>query len=93
MSRFSVITLAILLGPATLSQVPTSDLAKPPANARHFTIASVAGPHGESWTWTAVDGTRMSRESLNLRGQVWEIDAAGVANADGIPCARRHAAR
>jgi imidazolonepropionase-like amidohydrolase len=85
MSRFGVITLAILLGPATLAQVSKADLAKPPANARHFTIASVAGPHGESWTWTAADGTRMSRESLNLRGQVWEIDAAGVANADGIP--------
>ena len=85
MSRFGAITLAIWLGPAALAQVPTSDLAKPPANARHFTIASVAGPHGESWTWTAVDGTRLSRESLNLRGQVWEIDAAGVVNTDGMP--------
>ena len=27
--------------------------------------------------WKAPDGTRMSRESLNLRGQVWEIDADG----------------
>ena len=35
--------------------------------------------------WKAPDGTRMSRESLNLRGQVFEIDAAGVAGTDGMP--------
>jgi imidazolonepropionase-like amidohydrolase len=84
MTRFALI-LAVLLAPATLAQVPTSDLATPPANARHFTIVSTAGPHGESWMWTTADGTRMSRESLNLRGQVWEMDATGKPGADGMP--------
>ena len=85
MSRFGVITVAVLLGSANFAQVPTADLAQPPANALHFTILSAAGPHGASWRWTAPDGRRMSRESLNLRGQVWELDAAGVAGGDGMP--------
>ena len=85
MSRFSVFAVSVLLGSATLAQVPTSDLARPPAGARQFTIVSVAGPHGESWMWTTPDGTRMSRESLNLRGQVFELDAAGTPGADGMP--------
>lgn len=85
MTRLVVLLLGVALGPALIAQTPTSDLAKPPATARHFTILSTAGPHGESWTWTAPDGTRMSRESLNLRGQVFELDASGTAGADGMP--------
>ena len=52
MSRFGAITLAIWLGPAALAQVPTSDLATPPATA-HISHLSTAGPHGESWMWSA----------------------------------------
>lgn len=85
MTRSGVIAVAVLLGSATSAQVPTSELVRPPANARQFTILSVAGPHGESWMWTMPDGTRMSRESLHLRGQVFELDAAGTSGADGMP--------
>jgi imidazolonepropionase-like amidohydrolase len=85
MTRFGVFAVAVLLGSAAPAQVPTSELARPPASARHFTILSVAGPHGESWMWTTPDGTRISRESLNLRGQVFELDAAGIPGADGMP--------
>ena len=83
--RLVALMLAVLLVSSTFAQVPTSDLARPPATARHLTILSTAGPHGESWMWKAPDGTRMSRESLNLRGQVFEMDAAGVAGTDGMP--------
>ena len=31
------------------------------------------------------DGTRMGRESMNLRGQVFELDSSGKAGADGMP--------
>ena len=68
-----------------VAQVPTSELAKPPSSARHFIIQSTGGKHGDSWMWTAPDGARMSRESMNLRGQVFELDARGVAGPDGMP--------
>ena len=66
-----------------LAQVPAAELAKPPANARHFVIQSTGGKHGDSWSWIAADGTRMGRESMNLRGQVFELDSSGKAGADG----------
>jgi hypothetical protein len=74
--------LALLLyiafaAPTAFAQTLKDDLAKPPAAARHYPIQSTAGPHGESWIWTAPDGTRMGRESINLRGQVFELDSAG----------------
>ena len=70
-----------------LAQVPASDLAKPPADARHFVIQSTGGKHGDSWIWVAADGTRMGRESMNLRGQVFELDSSGKAGTDGLPSA------
>ena len=68
-----------------VAQVPASELAKPPSGARHFIIQSTGGKHGDSWAWTAPDGARVSRESMNLRGQVFELDARGVAGPDGMP--------
>src|SRR5438874_3000096 len=70
---------------SVLAQVPTAELAKPPATARHFVIQSTGGKHGDSWTWTAPDGARMGRESMNLRGQVFELDSRGTIGADGMP--------
>ncbi|HEV8444328.1 MAG TPA: hypothetical protein VGQ27_12645, partial [Steroidobacteraceae bacterium] len=72
------------LGSAALAQVPADKLAKPPANARHFTIQSTAGKHGDSWIWTGPDGTLMGRETLVLRGQVFELDSSGKTGADGM---------
>jgi imidazolonepropionase-like amidohydrolase len=69
---------------ASWAQVPVADLAKPPADARHFVIVSTAGKHGEASEWTAPDGTRMGRFSLVLRGQVWEVDEASRYGADGM---------
>jgi len=74
----------VFLGSAALAQVPADKLAKPPANARHFTIQSTAGKHGDSWIWTAPDGTLMGRETLVLRGQVFELDSSGKTGADGM---------
>src|SRR5579864_8919429 len=64
-------------------QVPAAELAKPPAGARHFFIQSTGGKHGDSWSWLAADGSRMGRESMNLRGQVFELDSSGRAGGDG----------
>src|SRR5438045_1304640 len=79
------IGLAAAVASAALAQVPATELEKPPANARRFVIQSTAGKHGESWSWVAPDGMRMGRESMNLRGQVFELDSSGKAAADGMP--------
>jgi len=70
---------------SAFAQVPAADLAKPPSSARHFVIQSTGGKHGDSWSWVAPDGTRMARESMNLRGQVFELDSSGKAGTDGMP--------
>src|ERR1700733_4299885 len=77
--------LTVTVASAALAQTPVSDLAKPPANARHFVIQSTGGKHGDSWNWIAPNGARMGRESINLRGQVFEVDSEGKAGADGMP--------
>lgn len=64
-----------------------ASLATPPADARHFVIQSTGGRHGESWSWVLPDGTRMGRERMNLRGQVWEMDYSGQPGKDGLPVA------
>ena len=74
----------VLASSVAWAQVPTAELAKPPASARHFLIQSTAGKHGDSWTWVNADGTRMGRESLNLRGQVFELDSSGKPGKDGM---------
>jgi imidazolonepropionase-like amidohydrolase len=79
--------LMCALAPVSSAQVPAADLLKPPADARHFIIESTGGKHGDSWSWVTADGTRMGRESMNLRGQIWELDSSGKAGDDGMPAA------
>jgi imidazolonepropionase-like amidohydrolase len=79
------VAAAALLSSAGLAQVPVAELARPPANARHFVIQSTGGTHGDSWMWVTADGTRMGRESMNLRGQVFELDSSGRPGADRMP--------
>jgi hypothetical protein len=83
--RILCVALLSILSFATHAQVVKSALAQPPASATHYIIQSTAGRHGESWRWSTSDGTRMARESMNLRGQVWELDSSGRAGADGMP--------
>ena len=80
-------SLVLVASAAGLAQVPVAELAKPPANARHYIIQSTGGKHGDSYSWVTADGTRMGRESMNLRGQVFELDSSGKAGADGMPAA------
>src|ERR1700730_5469467 len=77
--------LCLVFAAAAQAQVPVAELAKPPAGARHFVIQSTGGKHGDSWSWISADGARMGRESMNLRGQVWEVDYSGTSGADGMP--------
>jgi imidazolonepropionase-like amidohydrolase len=65
------------------AQIP--DLTKPPASAQHFIIESTGGKHGDSWIWTDGNGNRRGRESMNLRGQVFELESEGKVGPDGMP--------
>ena len=62
----------LLFAEAAAAQVSVAELSTPPADARLFTIMSIAGRHGTTAQWRAPDGTQMGRLSLILRGQVWE---------------------
>jgi len=72
-----------LAASAVIAQTPVADLAKPPANATRYPVLSSAGRHGETAVWTARDGVRWSRESINLRGQIYETDQAATLRPDG----------
>lgn len=76
---------AVLLAHAATAQPSAADRAAPPPGARHFIIESTGGKHGDSWSWTAADGARMGKESMNIRGQRWEVSYRATAGADGMP--------
>jgi len=82
--KFPLGAILFVLSPFVVAQVPVEQLAKPPADATHYVIQSTAGKHGDSWMWTTADGTRLGRESMVLRGQVFELDARGRQGADGM---------
>jgi imidazolonepropionase-like amidohydrolase len=82
--RTLIILAAVLLAQTAAGQVPLADLAAPPADAQHFTIMSTAGKHGQSARWTTPDGIRMGRESILLRGQVFETDSAAHMGGDDM---------
>ena len=84
-ATFVIAGLAALFATSALSQTPAADLAKPPPGATHFIIESTGGKHGDSWSWVTPDGTRMARETWNLRGQAFDTDYVGKAGADGMP--------
>ena len=82
-SSWAIVLLAVTS--TAIAQTPKDQLLKPPATARHYVIQSTGGKHGDSWQWTAPDGTRLARESLGLRGQVFEMDSSGKPGPDGMP--------
>jgi imidazolonepropionase-like amidohydrolase len=79
-----ILLAAALLAETAVGQTPVADLAVPPADAQQFTIMSTAGKHGQSARWTTPGGIRMGRESILLRGQVFESDSAVQVGGDGM---------
>ncbi|MBB5716509.1 amidohydrolase family protein [Sphingomonas aerophila] len=69
-----------LAGPATKEQLLT-----PPAGARHYTVSSVAGKHGDVWQWKTPDGKLAYRMSMSLRGWVTETDEVVTVGPDRRP--------
>ena len=72
---------------AVAESTPKEQLLKPPAGARHYTISSAAGKHGDTWAWTLPDGRKAYRMSISLRGWITENDEVVTSGADGRPTA------
>lgn len=68
--------------PATKDQLMT-----PPAGARHYTISSEAGKHGDVWSWKTPEGRVAYRMSMSLRGWITETDELMTLGRDGRPAA------
>ncbi len=67
------------------TQITKDQLLKPPADARHYTISSTAGKHGDVWSWTMPDSRIAYRMSMSLRGWVTETDEVVTLGADRRP--------
>ena len=62
-----------------------ADLAVPPASAERYVLVSTAGEHGRAARWQDADGSTWYRESMNLRGQVFEQDVRVTNAPSGLP--------
>jgi len=87
--RRALIALSLAVSPAALAAapVPKEQLLVPPANAQHFVVVSEAGKHGDEWRWKLPDGSIAYRESILLRGLVFEQDEVVKFDASGVPIA------
>ena len=77
--------LAACASTAIAEPTPKEQLLKPPADATHYVVVSMAGKHGDQWAWTQPDGSLASRYSQSLRGWITEIDEVLTLGASGAP--------
>ncbi|GGB40704.1 hypothetical protein GCM10011380_32710 [Sphingomonas metalli] len=86
MRRLLLATLcAVLSVTAGAAPTPKEQLLAPPGDARHYTISSDAGKHGDIWSWTLPDGRVAYRMSMSMRGWVTETDEVQTIGRDGRP--------
>jgi hypothetical protein len=87
MTRLVALTAIVLslLATSSTAQVSKEELLTPPPGARSYVIISSAGQHGTSASWTLPDGRLASRFSMNLRGQIFEVDETIRLGANGQP--------
>ena len=85
MIRKMIVLAAVLAMTPALAQTTADQLAKPPADAKVWTITSSGGDarHGQVSLWTDASGTHWSRFSMNLRGFVSEVDEQNHFAPDG----------
>ena len=83
---FMLPTLLLACASAALAApVAKEQLLVPPANAEHFLIVSSAGKHGDEWRWTQADGSTAFRQSILLRGLIFEQDEVVRYDDKGLP--------
>ena len=86
--RHLLLALGLAAAPlaiAAAAPITKDQLLVPPANARHFTISSKAGKHGDNWSWTLPDGRIAYRMSMSLRGWITQIDEVVTPAKSGGP--------
>ncbi|HEX6741877.1 MAG TPA: amidohydrolase family protein [Sphingomicrobium sp.] len=77
--------LAASASAAVAAPVPKEQLLVPPTGAEHFVVVSEAGKHGDEWRWTLPDGSLAYRESILLRGLIFEQDEVVKLDSSGKP--------
>ena len=77
--------LATCASVAVAEPTPKEQLLVPPADATHYVVVSTAGKHGDAYMWTLPDGRLAFRDSILLRGLVFETDQTMRMGADGMP--------
>jgi imidazolonepropionase-like amidohydrolase len=87
MIRNAVIASLLLAcaAPSLAAPTPKDQLLVPPAGADHFVIVSTAGKHGDEWRWTQADGSTAYRQSILLRGLIFEQDEVVRYDDKGLP--------
>jgi cytosine/adenosine deaminase-related metal-dependent hydrolase len=84
MLRKTLALVAGLIAAPAWAQTTAEQLAKPPADAKVWSITDPGGTrHGQVSLWTDAGGTHWSRFSINLRGFKSEIDEQNRFAADG----------
>lgn len=84
-TRLLTIVLTAISAHIASAQVSADRLMIPPPGAEKFVVVSSAGRHGSSSLWKADDGSTFSRESILLRGMVWEQDETVHFGSNGQP--------
>ena len=77
--------LAASASVAIAEPTPKEQLLVPPKDAAHFVVVSTAGKHGDEYMWALPDGRTAFRQSILLRGLVFETDETIRVGADGMP--------
>jgi len=77
--------LAAAAPAAFAAPVPKDQLLVPPKDATHYVVVSTAGKHGDEYMWTLPDGRLAFRQSILLRGLVFEVDETIRLGADKMP--------
>jgi imidazolonepropionase-like amidohydrolase len=83
----AAVSLSAVSTDVVAAPVSKAELARPPESARHYTISSTAGKHGDVWAWKATDGRLAYRMSMSLRGWVTEVDEMVTLGGDRRPTA------
>ncbi|MFL6764248.1 MAG: amidohydrolase family protein [Sphingomicrobium sp.] len=86
MRRLILAALLTACASAALAEpTPKEQLLVPPKEATHFVVVSTAGKHGDEYIWTLPDGRSALRQSILLRGLIFETDETMRFGADGMP--------
>ena len=78
--------LLIASAPAAIAApTPKDQLLVPPKDAAHYVVISTAGKHGDEYVWKLPDGRTAFRQSILLRGLIFEVDETFRFGPDNMP--------